>query len=343
MDPVSQIALGAALPLSLERWSGTEGSHTRRARDILVAGGLGGFLPDADIFIRSQSDPLLAVQFHRHFTHSLAFAPVVGAFAALMLYWMFRRRRLPLQLWRWTTLGALTHGLLDACTSYGTHLLWPFSNTRTAWNVVSIIDPLYTLPLLALVIATTLIGRPFWARTGLFLSIVYLVLGLVQRDRATAFYRAKIEVRGHSASRVVVKPTFGNLWLWRGIYESGGTLHVDGIRNFPFRPHRVYPGAAVRRIVLERDFAQVPKESVAFGDLERFRFFSNDFLYFVSGDPTTVGDLRFSLLPQSLEPLWVVRVGSNYGEHLPYITTRAVAPEKVTHFRKMLAGEDLPE
>ena len=34
-------------------------------------------------------------------------------------------------------LGYATHGMLDACTSYGTQLLWPFTNHRYAFNTIS--------------------------------------------------------------------------------------------------------------------------------------------------------------------------------------------------------------
>ena len=42
-----------------------------------------GILPDADVFITSASDPLLAIEYHRGFTHALAFIPLGGAIAAL--------------------------------------------------------------------------------------------------------------------------------------------------------------------------------------------------------------------------------------------------------------------
>ena len=48
--------------------------------------------------------------------------------------------------------GYATHALLDACTTYGTQLFLPFSNTRVAWNNVSVVDPLFTIPLAVLVI-----------------------------------------------------------------------------------------------------------------------------------------------------------------------------------------------
>ena len=42
-------------------------------------------------------------------------------------------------------LGYGTGGLLDTCTSYGTHLLWPFSTTPMAWSIIAIVDPVFTV------------------------------------------------------------------------------------------------------------------------------------------------------------------------------------------------------
>ena len=49
----------------------------------LSVGGLAALAPDLDVLIRSETDPLLAIEHHRGFTHSLAVIPVGGAVAAL--------------------------------------------------------------------------------------------------------------------------------------------------------------------------------------------------------------------------------------------------------------------
>ena len=87
-----------------------------------------GLLPDADALIYSASDPLLQLEYHRHFSHALVFIPFGAALATLLL-WPLLRHHIPLgALYRYALLGYGTGGLLDACTSYGTHLLWPFSH-----------------------------------------------------------------------------------------------------------------------------------------------------------------------------------------------------------------------
>ena len=84
MDPLTQGAIGAALPQA-----------TRNKTHIGIAGALGfvaGMAADADVLIRSENDPLLFLEYHRQFTHSLVFIPVGGLLCALALHWILGRR-----------------------------------------------------------------------------------------------------------------------------------------------------------------------------------------------------------------------------------------------------------
>ena len=67
----------------------------------------------------------------------------------------------------YSTIGYATHGIIDSLTSYGTQLFWLFSNDRFATNTISIIDPLFTLPLVILVIITAIKNK----RLFVFLAI----------------------------------------------------------------------------------------------------------------------------------------------------------------------------
>ncbi|MBM3854964.1 MAG: metal-dependent hydrolase, partial [Verrucomicrobia bacterium] len=67
VDPVSHVLLGASL--------GYAALGRRLGRTAAAVGGLAALVPDADIFIRSASDPLLAIEMHRGFTHALVFVP----------------------------------------------------------------------------------------------------------------------------------------------------------------------------------------------------------------------------------------------------------------------------
>ena len=89
---------------------------------------------------------------------------------AALLWPIFKKRLSFARLYRYSLLGYLLSGLLDACTSYGTHLLWPFSDARVAWHLISVIDPLFTGALLLGLAAERL--RAGGARPGGALSRV---------------------------------------------------------------------------------------------------------------------------------------------------------------------------
>ncbi len=46
---------------------------------------------DLDVLIKSSTDPLLALEYHRHFTHSLLFIPVGALVCTLLLRPLFFR------------------------------------------------------------------------------------------------------------------------------------------------------------------------------------------------------------------------------------------------------------
>ena len=70
MDPLTQGLLGASLPQSL--------SKKKSLAIVAIIGLISGLAPDLDIFIRSENDPLLFLEYHRQFTHSLIFIPFGG-------------------------------------------------------------------------------------------------------------------------------------------------------------------------------------------------------------------------------------------------------------------------
>ena len=329
MDPVSQGVLGvaAAKAVSRQPW-------TRRAAFMGLVAGLA---PDADVFIHSATDPLLSLQFHRQFTHALAFIPIGSLVVALVLHPLVGRKAL-----RFTTTylfclaGYATHGLLDACTSYGTQLLWPFTDLRVAWNNISIIDPLFTVPILLLVVLGFCRKSPLLARCALVWVGVYLLFGVVQRDRAAAVGHAVAEARGHVVERLAAKPTFGNLLVWKIVYESEGKFFVDAVRVG--LSSRYYPGAAIEKLDAHRDLPWLQPDSQQARDVERFRWFSGDYLA-LSGS-NTITDIRYSLVPNEIEGLWgiVLNPLALPHQHVRYASSRTPTGPKWQAFRDMLLG-----
>ena len=329
MDPVSQGVLGIAAAQAVSRQP--------RARRAAFIGLVAGLAPDADVFIHSATDPLLSLQFHRQFTHGLAFIPFGALLVALLLHPLAGGKTL-----RFTTTylfclaGYATHGLLDACTSYGTQLLWPFSDLRVAWNNISIIDPLFTVPILLLVAFGIFRRSPLLARCALIWAVAYLSLGVVQRDRAAAIGHDVAASRGHVVQRLAAKPTFGNLLVWKIVYESEGTFFVDAVRVGLSTRH--YPGAAIVKLDASRDLPWLQPDSQQARDVERFRWFSGDYLALSSSN--TITDIRYSLVPNEIEGLWgiVLNPLAQPHQHVRYASRRTPTAPKWKAFRDMLLG-----
>ena len=150
MDPLSQGAFGAIFAQTI--------ANKKKLLVGSIFGCIAGLAPDLDIFIRSSTDPLLKLEFHRQFTHALVFIPIGALLVTLFLRVLFKNHLSWTETYFFCLLGYATHGLLDACTSYGTQLLWPFSDVRISWNNISVIDPLLTIPVITFVI-TTLVSK----------------------------------------------------------------------------------------------------------------------------------------------------------------------------------------
>ena len=78
MDPVTQGLVGSAVCQTV--------GNPKRIFAITIISFLSALAPDLDIFIRSNSDPMLFLEYHRQFTHSLVFIPIGGLICALFFY-----------------------------------------------------------------------------------------------------------------------------------------------------------------------------------------------------------------------------------------------------------------
>lgn len=333
MDPLSQATLGAAAAALLSR-----PDSVRRA---ILVGAVAGALPDLDVLIKSAEDPLLQLEYHRHFTHALFAAPLIGlVVAAFFRVAVFRKSGSWRELSIFAIAGALTHGFLDTCTSYGTLLYLPFSGHRESWDIISIIDPLFTLPLVLLTVVAFVMRRPTYARVGLGLCLAYLCFGVLQRERAETVLVELAQKRGHTPVEISVRPSIANVVLWRLVYRSGETYHVDAVWILPWREPQIYPGNAVVAFSEEDAHLLVSEGTTQARDIERFRFFSQGYLIQSPNDPMVIGDLRYALLPNSTLPLWGVRVNPwSPGEHVKMETYRNPSESNFDELWAMIRGK----
>jgi inner membrane protein len=336
MDLLTQGLLGASLAQA-----GTRQNETRIATGV---GFFAGLLADADILIQSSNDPLLTVEFHRHFTHSIFFVPFGGLIATCIL-WPFLRKRIPFtRLYLFCFLGYCLSGVLDALTSYGTHLFWPINEGRVALNIISVIDPTFTLILLFAVIYAYKKHAVAAARAGLIIAGIYLIFGWVQLQRAEGISATLAASRGHITEQLLVKPTLANLILWRSIYETNGEFYIDAIRVGLFSEPRIYPGESIKKFVPHLHLDGLPEDSVLAKDISRFTVFSDGFVAIQPERPNLLVDVRYSNLPTTVAPLWGIELDlQNIGQHAHYQLFRDASKETRQKFLTYLMGKAIEE
>ena len=310
MDPLSQAVTGAALAGCF--------SKNKTIRPALLLGAFAGMAPDLDVFFRSATDPLMALEYHRHFTHSLAFSPIGGLIVAAF-FWMLPwiRNRLSFkQAWFFSFLGVFTHGLLDSCTGYGTHLLWPFTQARESWNNIGIIDLAYTLPVLALIIMASVRRKANDAYAAMIWMLAYLAFGFWQQNRAHIVAANWLADNQISHERLTIRPTISNLWLWRVLYKDNATSR--------WQAHALYvPYWSNEASIIKGESATIytndtPAGTQTHTDIERFNFFSDGYLSkHVRFDGSWwIGDARYGLTPDSAQPLWGIEITDSYDNHV---------------------------
>jgi inner membrane protein len=222
MDSLTQIALGAAV--------GEAVAGRQVGRRALLWGAICGTIPDLDVFV-PLGDVVRDFTYHRSASHSLF---VLAALTPLIV-WLIQKfhpgtadhRR------RWFVLVYLvfaTHVLLDSFTVYGTQIFWPFVTTPMMWSTIFIIDPLFTLPLLAGITAAVISARRHsWGHTantiGLMLSTAYLTWTLGAKLHVEQVARAALQQQGVTATAVLTTPTPFNSLLWRILVIDGAHYH----------------------------------------------------------------------------------------------------------------------
>ncbi|MDG5766791.1 metal-dependent hydrolase [Balneolales bacterium ANBcel1] len=334
MDPITHGLTGAA--------AAQLASDKEKQRPAALTGLVAAMLPDLETFIHHPADPLFNIEIHRQFTHALLFIPVGALLTAGLLWWLMRNHLSFRELFFFSLLGFATHGFMDAVTSYGTELLWPFSDTRVAWHLLPIVDPLLTI------VMGVLAGAAFYYRKKRFAWLffawlaIYLLAGFIQRERGTAAMEAVAQQRGHTVERMVVKPTIGNLVLWRSTYQSGDSIHVDAVRSGFFAPPVVYPGDVTPLVTPSRHFSHM-KGTVLYDDLRRFQRFSDGYLIFHPDDDQIIGDARYSMVPNELVPLWGIEADTTKPDrHVPFLYFRDTGEEVRNTFLEMVLGKKQP-
>jgi inner membrane protein len=180
---------------------------------------------------------------------------------------------------------------------------------------------------------------PRFARAACAFALAYLMLGVVQRERAEASAADVAAARGHQGVALHAKPAFGNLLLWKTFYVAGGRFYVDAVR-VAWQPQS-FPGESAAALDLERDLPWLPANTQQARDVERFRWFSSGFVARDAERPNRVIDVRYSMIPNEIDALWGIDLDPDAAgdAHARYFTSRRTGPDVRTALFEMLLGD----
>ncbi|MCK5922886.1 MAG: metal-dependent hydrolase, partial [Methylococcales bacterium] len=269
-----------------------------------------GTLPDLDVLIHFPGDPLMTLFFHRHFTHALIMIPILAALCLLPFWHWIKHNKKAYYICALAGVG--THALLDATTTYGTLLFWPFTNYRVAWDFMPIIDPIYTIPLMIGAVLAHRKQTPRPAQIAFALTTLYIAVGAHQHDRALKLQAEVAGERGHNIERSRVTPTLANILLWRSVYQHEGQFHADALLLRPWGENEVDQGESTPLLNEEEFLSQLTPYTLE--RYEIFRWFADGYLARLDHQPQWIGDMRYSLAPAQFRPIWGIQFSEDFSQ-----------------------------
>lgn len=211
MDSLTQIVLGAAV--------GEAAIGKKVGNWAILWGAIAGTIPDLDVIARQLTDTVTAMEIHRGFSHSIVFSVLMAPVLGWLVSKIYKKYDAN---WKdWTLLfflGLFTHPLLDAHTTWGTQLFWPF-DYRLAYKNIFVADPLYTVPFLVCVIAVMFyrrgnLKRKKWNNWGLLISSAYMLATIIFKWVAYPKFTQSLKDQEISYLDVKTRPTPLNSILW---------------------------------------------------------------------------------------------------------------------------------
>ena len=297
MEPITHLLTGAAMART-----GLNRKTALATLTLVVA----AEAPDIDV-IAYLRGPVYGFAHHRGITHSFVGAPFVAALVVAVVYAFYRLRKprgpakkpgddhipnAPPPAPRWgllygfALLGVLSHILLDFTNAYGVRLFEPFSYRWYSWDIVSIVEPLLYVALLAGLLLPALFGlineevgaRKKAARGGVGAVLALVGVALVWGVRDYEHRRAvaameSVVYRGAEPLKVGAYPYMVNPFRWYGVAETrnffervevdSSTPEVDpeGRGEIRYKPEQGAAALAAKQTYLGRvylDWAKFP-------------------------------------------------------------------------------------
>lgn len=225
MDSLTQATLGAAIG---EAMLGKKLGHK-----AWLLGAIGGTIPDLDIIVSPFLSSIDRISWHRGYSHSL----LVCLILPFLLSWIMNKKQWSegidkFHIWLFWFLTLFTHVVLDGFTTYGTLIYLPFSDWRVSFDSINIVDPVYTIPLLAGLLVTIFIRykrkttASHWNQLGLVLSTVYLLFTLAHKKQIELIVNDELSQLNLPSYELLTVPVgIGNI-NWYGVARTSDSLYL---------------------------------------------------------------------------------------------------------------------
>lgn len=233
MDSLTQIVLGAAVGEAI--------LGRKIGNKAMLYGAIAWTIPDLDVLARYFVDTVTATEWHRGFSHSILFSIVFAPVFGWLVWKMNRKSDATLKDWSWLFFwGLFTHPILDAFTTWGTQLFWPFK-TRIAFQNIFVIDPLYTLPFLLFLVLAMLQKRTSAKRRkyntwGLIVSTTYMAVTLVLKGVAYNQFVKSLESQSINYKEIEIRPSPFNTVLWTANIDTEEAYLIGDYSFFDAQP-----------------------------------------------------------------------------------------------------------
>lgn len=304
MDIITQGLLGST--------AAQAGYSEKIGRKSAFYGFVIGLLPDFDI-IAGLFGPWASLKYHRGPTHAF----IVLTILAIPIGMICKRlARSDVDQKHWIGLAFLsliTHPIIDWFTSYGTSLWWPFTDRRFAVDALSIIDPVYSFPLLV----ATLFGffafmSPMrlkkLAIAALAITTLYAGYGYYNSQRMVIRGNEIFRSQGFEPVETRANPTFMNISVFRVVArDAAGRIMVTYLKTASQKP--------LTEIFLhESDADEFALKAMQHQHARLFKWFAMDMLQIRSvieengRRRVLLNDMRYGLLTAPDKPLFSAEV-----------------------------------
>lgn len=304
MDLVTQGLLGATVAQA--GYSKKIGAYSP------IYGFVLGLVPDFDI-VTGLFGPWVSLKYHRGPTHSFLVLPLIAIPIGLLLK-KITRSGAPTKYWVGMSLWCLmTHPIIDWFTTYGTCLFWPVTSRRYAIDALSVIDFIFTLPLLfaffiGFIKLFNAVVRMRIAVVALIISTFYAGLGYYNSQQVVAAGRQLFVNEGFEPVAVRATPTMMNIKTFRVVAKDAANRFMISYLSAPDGKMLVAPK------FFESDDNEFVAKALEHEHGKLFKWFAMDMIvarHFIDekGTNTVVlQDMRYGMLTAPDLPLFSATV-----------------------------------